>query len=241
MEEEKKLKFFHGLIIGVFVFIFTGATTTTLLMDQDGNLISFWEYNNQSKQIDYRIPVQTDGVIRNDNAESLVGVYNELPIETHTEHAIFEGRGYVLSGRATMSTGSSIYLQGCAQDKAIHFENFVLDLSATPFDVNFYESPTITNNGTQIYGKNTERNFADNHSLILFYDSTFTHNGTFIQGMSAYGGNNLIGSVGMPSEFILKINTCYLFEITNNDGNNVDITYNFLWHESENNYTYYFP
>lgn len=181
-----------------------------------------------------------DGVPRTETGDAIVGVYDDISTQTHAENSVFAGRGYLISGQTTLGVGASIYLLGCTQDKAVHFEDFILKFSATPFDVHFYEEPTITSNGTQIQGFNLDRNKRDiNSSLLTYANPTFTNNGTLIFHTAAYGGNNLVGSTDIPTEIILRINTCYLFEITNNDGNNVETTYNLIWHESENNYSIY--
>jgi uncharacterized protein YcfL len=160
-------------------------------------------------------------------------LYGDIPTATHSQTAYFDGRGYILSGSNTLNAGQTSSFLGCTQDKDVHFEDFNVFFSATPFEVNFYRSPTITNNGNSINSNNINGNYPNNSSMFTYSGPTITNNGTLIFKSVAYGGNNIAGATSMPSELILAKNTCYLFTITNNNGNNVQITYNFIWHESK--------
>jgi hypothetical protein len=152
--------------------------------------------------------------------------YNDIPTATHTQQAIFEGRAYILSGDLNFSIGQTQYFIGCTQDKDIHFENFLFSMSATPFDVHFYKNPTITNNGTLVYAENRNDNYNINSSLSIYLAPSITNNGTLWFHSSVYGGNNIAGTLIFGEELILAPNNCYLFSITNNDGNNVETTFN---------------
>lgn len=174
-----------------------------------------------------------DGLLRNSSGNSIINTYNDIPTSTHEQNALFDGRTYILSSHQTLGVGQSIHFLGCTQNKIVHFERFNIDVTATPVDTHFYENPTITNNGTIIYGQNLERNYIYNASLLLYSTPSFTSNGTLIFHSGIFGGNNINGKVIIPNELILKLNTCYLFEITNNDGNNNAMIINFIWHEAD--------
>jgi hypothetical protein len=175
-----------------------------------------------------------DGVPRNEAGE---------PILTHTGEGVitaeylyqklYNGEMYHINGNASVNTGDVVAFVGCTNnDTDIHFINFEIIASATPILIEFYESPTITSNGTLIPNTYMNRNINNTGSLDVYGGSTITDDGTLLFRKAILGTQNKdVGSFEEIVGWFLKYNTCYQFKITNNDGNNVDLYANFYWYE----------
>lgn len=178
-----------------------------------------------------------------DLLDSVLGPYLDLSFASHSEKALFDGRSYMISGHVSLDIGESLYFLGCTQNKATHFEKFAISFGSSPIDIHLYEDVNVSSYGNQIYGVNLDRNkYLNLSDMNTYSNATFTNLSTtdVIFHSAAYGGNNIEGSIVFPQELILRTNTCYVFEIKNNDGNANDFTYLLVWHESINNYDYYF-
>jgi len=142
------------------------------------------------------------------------------------------GDVYTLSSNFTLGVGASTSFMGCTDSAEIHFINFDIIVTNAPVEVNFYEAPTITNNGTLLTPLNMNRNFPDNSTMLLYGNPTITANGLklFVNGI--LGSKNQIQSnFGQTVEWILNSETCYLFEIINNDGNNNKMVANLIYYQ----------
>jgi len=94
--------------------------------------------------------------------------------------------------------------------------------------VDLYESPTITADGTAITPFNNDFNRNDVSVLLVFKDPTVTADGTLKTstriGASGPGNSDKVGGNLRPgSEYILKQNTNYILKITS-DANDTKAT-----------------
>ncbi len=74
--------------------------------------------------------------------------------------------------------------------------------------VDFFENPTLSNDGTSLTPNNNNRNSVKTSSLSFYYDPTVSNDGTN-QPASKIGGGVRTGS-----EFILKQNMSYIVKFT---------------------------
>lgn len=87
--------------------------------------------------------------------------------------------------------------------------------------VEFYETPTLTGNGTALTAYNNDRNSVNAVTALFYKDPTVTSPGTKLQN-DLIGTNNpktrLGGNIRQVTEIILKQNTSYLLKntVTNN-------------------------
>ncbi|KKM88484.1 hypothetical protein LCGC14_1258330 [marine sediment metagenome] len=92
-----------------------------------------------------------------------------------------------------------------------------------------YEGPTVTaETGTAAFVKNSNRTTGDSGAITALKNPTITGLGTqLIEWFSAggTGGNSDGGTAGRESGMLLKINTKYLFRLTNKKGNAADISW----------------
>lgn len=81
-------------------------------------------------------------------------------------------------------------------------------------EMNIYEAPTTSNNGTLLTKINRERNSTYTSNLGIYHTPTSSVDGTLIY--SKHIGNGIaIGGGVRSDEFVLKNNTKYLIRLTN--------------------------
>jgi hypothetical protein len=156
---------------------------------------------------------------------------------TELQEAIHRGDAYSFDVDGTIGIDTSIYFVGIIGGKQIHFDNLLLYLEKGDIKLWIYESPTLTDNGTQQTPINM--NFASGNTsvLSLYSDPTITDNGT--KKVSTYfplsgGGANTSPEKGsIASGRVLKANTTYLFRLQNLDNSSCDFGINFIWHDSD--------
>jgi len=145
----------------------------------------------------------------------------------------YEGKTFHFGTNFTMNSGDIVYFMGCTQDKSVHFREFLLNADANPIVIQFFEAPTITNNGSSLpLGHNRNRQSSNNSTLLLFNNPTVTNEGTQLFIKAIQGTQQKVsGETSAPVEWILDNNTCYNFKIHNQNGNGVSLYANFFWYE----------
>lgn len=81
-------------------------------------------------------------------------------------------------------------------------------------EINIYEEPTTSNDGTPLTKINRERNSTYTSSLGIYHTPTSSVDGTLIYTKHLGSGRNS-GGQDRSEEFVLKNNTKYLLRITN--------------------------
>lgn len=217
--------------------IFLGAIMIGFAIILSSTIGGYYPYTEAEIINNESIPV----IIYYENGNPIYGVYNDIYVAPHGSRALFGGRRFLVNNETILDTAESHYIFGCTQNKSVHFELFLAEFEATPVHLHFYEEPTISNNGTLINVINLERNFQNiiNNTMIMYDSPNVTSPGTQIYEVISFGDKQLSGENGIDSPIILRINTCYLFEIFNGDGNSNSITYQISWHESRLDYVDY--
>jgi len=104
---------------------------------------------------------------------------------------------------------------GDSQDtKQYHFKGTVSTESEAT--VEFFESVTVSANGTALDVFCRNRNFSSGDEIDMYHTPTVTTTGTRLVVSKTGSGRSSGGMVGRADEFILKDNTLYLLRITNN-------------------------
>ncbi len=92
-----------------------------------------------------------------------------------------------------------------------------------------HESPTVTGGtGSAALVKNANRATGDSGAITALKGPTITNTGTLLvewYSSGGTGGNATGGQAGRESGMILKMNTKYLFRLTNKKGNAADISW----------------
>ena len=159
-----------------------------------------------------------------------------LATATASQVAIAQGKGFVLTGKyLALAAGASLYmLLDASPSPAFHFHDFEVSAIGSPVLVEFFESPTVTVNGTAIPGVNQNRVLNDAVLSLTYIGSTVTVDGTLLASGSILGATtqkNAIGKTELGSQWVLDPSKLYIFKFTNNDNSAVDLHFNFQWHE----------
>lgn len=158
------------------------------------------------------------------------GYLTTIDIEHHKIH---EGEHYVCSDydNDVDITGPKYWHFKSPATGRIHFIFEII--SSKNGLIEFFESPTITGNGTALTCYNNDRNSTSTTTLLAYYDATASADGTkllsFVVGSD---GANPTGARGGSQqrvhEFILKANTSYLIKHTaTTDNSRVSMTADF--------------
>ena len=141
------------------------------------------------------------------------------------EHSrIHSGKAFLLNGQYTLANATTAYvLLDNPAASYPHLRQWGITTTAAPVDVFLYEGATVTANGTTKTGLNLNRNSATTPTLATYTGPTVTVDGTLLEYVVAPGAKQS-GGEGLdpvPTEWILKPSTKYVFKITNNSGSTI--------------------
>ena len=152
------------------------------------------------------------------------------------EHSrIHSGRGFSYVDRVdNLANNASFYWQlDNPAGNYPHLRLIFLTADGAPVELRLFESPTITDNGTQGSVKNHNRVSVNAAGLAVYRATTVSADGeeldfTLIPGTDAAGGS---GIVGVDTEWILAPATKYVLKFTNTSGATVDAGLRLFWYE----------
>lgn len=172
----------------------------------------------------------------NTNITNVSFNHGNLPVINTVHQMTHEGNAFHFGDNFTMNSNDIVRFMGCTQNKTVHFREFLLTTSGSPIFLEFFENTTFSSNGTLIgLGHNRNRQLKSFiiSDLILFANPTVIDDGARLFPRAIYGAQQKIGGeTSVPIEWILALNTCYTFKITNQNGNNVNVVANFFWYET---------
>lgn len=165
--------------------------------------------------------------ILGDNAGNLAKVSNgSIATITHQHSQIHQGQGFTHASVATglASTATKSYLMSTGANP-IHIRSFNIQATGAPATVTYFEDVVTSDDGIQLGIGNNNRESSLITNLDLFIDPTITDVGSplgasLIPAITNQGGNGLDIITG--GEWILKPNTKYSFNLTNNDNSAFD-------------------
>lgn len=153
-------------------------------------------------------------------------------------HKIHEGCHYACQDYDDeVDTGGPKYWNIVTPDTAtrVHF-SFNL-ISSKEGLVEFFENPTLNNNGTGLTAYNSDRNSANTSELECYYNPSVLSDGSNRLGVNVIGTDSSTGNaggsggaVGRTDEFILKPNEQYLIKYTSGK-NDARVSCCFKWYE----------
>lgn len=170
------------------------------------------------------------------NGNNAIEQYSGSLRTIEQEHAtIHDGNGYQLSGEiAALANAASAYFL-IDPSAPIHWRDYRLFSDDAPIDIEFFENPTTTDNGTTLTPLNRNRLSANTSTAAVYSGPTVTADGSrlYISRIVGTGtGANKTGEVeGLPVEWIIDGGNTYLLKVTNNSGGPVDLIYQFFWYE----------
>lgn len=179
-----------------------------------------------------------DGVLRNPQGEPIYDITNESILVTERiASKTLEGHTYDYSNYWTsIASNAKEELYFYTGNDTIYLRMALLSSSNAPARLRIFEDPIITNNGTlqTYYNRDRIKNLTGVSKL--YYQPTYTSNGTKLVTHVIVGSKQSGGLCGQDAcVWVLQPNTDYLIEMTNLNGNGVEFGYNMLWTEKNNN------
>lgn len=151
-------------------------------------------------------------------------------------HAVHFGIAFMVSNIGVILAGATVSMLGRTGSKEVHLDGFDIAGSDGNMSVNMYEAPTISADGipVDIIARNRAKSEAPTHTV--FANPTITGVGLLLEHSEVFStgsqGSHLTGSSGNISEdWILKPNTEYLIQITNNSTGDISYVSKFVWSE----------
>ena len=102
--------------------------------------------------------------------------------------------------------------------KVAHFVGEITGEAETT--VQFFENPTITDNGNVLNVRNRNRNSSNTDYLTIYEGATVSADGTELEHTKFGAGKFVGGSVNRTDEWVLKNNTSYLIKVINDTTSN---------------------
>lgn len=151
-----------------------------------------------------------------------------------SHHEIHEGDYYVASGiSGALADGGTFILTVITPNTAKWLHAFYQATGTLKYYLRIYEGPTVNVAGSAVTAINRNRNSANTSGATLREDDTFTDNGTLIFHTYVATGTRNGGSEVSRTEFVLKQNTTYMFQIESDDANNI-VSGQLEWYEHTN-------
>lgn len=159
-----------------------------------------------------------------------LGYLAQIAIEHHKVH---EGVFYTVSDYDNnVLIASPKYWLIRTPNTAVRFHTKINLETDTGSLLEFFENPTLTDDGAALTAYNNDRNSPNTSSLEFYSDPTVTNDGTrLVSARVGAGREKKLGGVARPqAEFILKQNEEYLVKLTV-DANGADVTINIEGYE----------
>jgi len=140
---------------------------------------------------------------------------------------------YIMSRKINLAAGTTAQFLGRTSDTPeVTFYVKTIDAISAPLEVNFYESPVVSADGTQELPVNVSRNINTPPQTLAFSSPTVTTKGDLLKTFPVLTDKH-VGGHGEDGngEFQLRKNTDYLYEITNVGTGASDVYINFVWVE----------
>jgi hypothetical protein len=174
---------------------------------------------------------------------------NPLAVESAIDKGADNAVSFQYSSVFDMPKDTTAYLLGRTNGKLCNFIGYDIKSNYGRIDINFYENPIISLDGTKVDGVAKNRDVDCSATLQIFTGTTLISNGGLISQDIIYEDDNgnkpTLSTGGIFSKFILKSDTDYLFEIKNLSSQTATIRALFEWYEKDKNlafdpYTYSF-
>lgn len=151
------------------------------------------------------------------------------------EHAmIHEGLAYIHSDiHAGMVNGTIFnhYLR-VSSGTYPHVRGMSIYVTNAPFELTLYEASSVSAFGTEVSGKNCNRNSSNTPGVLVYHTPTVVVTGTLIDATIAPGGKQSGGlGEGPQEEWDLQTGVDYLLSAKNTSGLTADMSLRLFWYE----------
>lgn len=153
------------------------------------------------------------------------------------DRALNDGDSYFVAGAGQLAATTGAYrFLFIVGSKAAHLSTFFFRLEKGNVNINFYEAPTTSANGTALSVKNRNRlkQATKVNQTLAFHTPTYSALGEVlipIQVPKTGSGANVSPALAGSEGWILKPNTKYIFELLNIDNSTCNFSGVFEWSE----------
>lgn len=211
-----KLKF---VIISLIFLVFAGCTG-------EGT----YEINNP-------LPTQifdTDNETNVEVKDGSLAVIQDFESKTH------DGTAFVTGTTIIIPSGESRYIYGVTDGREVHFKYRtlnIIDIANQNIDFTniLYENVSVTTNGESLNVSNLNRNSNITNTFMIYRNPTGID---ITNSYRIYGMGNRVKSARQSEvrsvqdlEYIMKHNSSYLLNLTNNGIGDVEVSFRWTWHE----------
>lgn len=172
-------------------------------------------------------------VNEHDEVHNIVDEYGML--KTINPEAVYVHDGVAFNFSFVGSISGVTYLLGRTNGKTVHLLGYHLVAATNAVLVEFFEAPTVTNDGTAQTVVARNRNNPSVAALSVFSGSTVSADGTLLNTSKVFasgqGANRVGGDTTIPIEWLLKPNTDYIFKLT--PAATTEVTADFTWVETD--------
>lgn len=184
-------------------------------------------------KINNMTPVTGRMVNEQDEVVNVVDNFGSLKTIGIENSAVHAGISFTYAGAAQIAALGHAYFHGKTGNIVSHLMGFFVKTDAAPVTVEFFEAPTITNDGTPQTPIARNR-IASNECLMqVFAAPTVTADGTQLLIGKILGDKQTVSSSNLDGEWILKKNTSYIFKITNTTNQTINVGAGFNWIEAD--------
>lgn len=180
-----------------------------------GNII------DEVKQID------SDGNIA--KIDALTGATYTLAAEHGLIH---EGRGFFLSHKTVVAANSTYDILFSISSNYVHLMSHTVITTTSPGELCLFESATVSASGTPLTLLNSYRESSITSNSLAFSEPTVSSVGNLIDCDFITGGRFEGGiSTAVSAEWVLKLNTNYLFRYSNASASAADANFSIFYLE----------
>jgi hypothetical protein len=159
---------------------------------------------------------------------------NSVIVDSNIFNHIKDGKMWGFSDVHNFASGGeSVKYMGCtASNMSVKFVDFQVQTTEGSILIELYEDPiNITDYGNLTGNGNLNRYLLYNATTKVYKNPTVDNDGTLLYTTIA-SATNQVGSLGsIPTEWVLKNGTCYIYKFTNQNEPDVNIYPVFLWYE----------
>jgi hypothetical protein len=139
-----------------------------------------------------------------------------------THHEIHESNSYTITGiKEALADGGTFFLTVITPNTTKWLHVIFQTSGLYQYYLRIYEGATVNVSGAAVTAYNRNRNSANTSGGTFRHDDTYTDNGTLIFQKYVGTGSRDGGTTDQRTEFVLKQNTTYSFQLESDAANNI--------------------
>ena len=166
----------------------------------------------------------------NGNALGVDTVTRALNTIDYAHHEIHDASHYALKGWVDITSSATNTFLIVVPDTAKNPHVLYTFNAEAEMTLTVYENPTVSATGAVMTAYNNDRN-STNTPGVTFWSTPVYTGGTNIWAAKVGSGKKIGGGVRGDSEYILRRNAKYTFNVLNNSEQTKWFDYEFLWYE----------